>query len=110
MHSRPYPILHNRIYPVQLSFRIPSFSQRYIRIVEVPPRLSELLEVKEPEWVEILEESVNIEQTRYVHPKTSLTPLHLAIMVKDTENNGAWVAAIWSLLQSDLHGTEVQCG
>jgi ankyrin repeat protein len=75
-----------------------------------PPRLFKLLEAEEPEWVEILEESVNIEQARYVHPKTSLTPLHLAIMAKDTENNGARVAAIRSLLQSDLHGTEVQCG
>jgi hypothetical protein len=78
--------------------------------MEVPPRLFELLEAEPQMGGDSQGIRQHFEQDRYVHPKTSLTPLHLAIMAKDTKNNGARVAAIWSLLQLDLHSTKVQCG
>ena len=73
------------------------------------PKLFELLEADEPDWVQILVESSDIEQARYIHPLTKLTPLHLAVMAKDTTNNQARVGAVRSLLQSDLEATRVQC-
>jgi hypothetical protein len=78
--------------------------------MEVPPtRLFELL--ARGELVEIIEECVNIEQARHItfiqRLPGSLTPLHLADMAKDAENNGAREAAIRSLLHSDLHGAKV---
>jgi hypothetical protein len=79
----------------------------------MPPKLYELLEADEPDWVRILEESTSIEQAKYTHPLTGLTPLHLAVMAKeDTRHTLATsvrVGAIRSLLQSDLGAASVQC-
>jgi ankyrin repeat protein len=75
----------------------------------MPPRLFELLQAKEPCWLEILAASASIEDAKYVHPETKLTPLHLAVMTKDTKKNEFRVGVIRSLLQSDLTSTEVAC-
>jgi hypothetical protein len=74
-----------------------------------PPRLFELLEAEEPRWLEILDETCNIEAARYVHPETKLTPLHLAVMAKDADNNESRLGCIRSMLQSNLQSTEVTC-
>jgi hypothetical protein len=80
--------------------------------MEVPPRLFELLATTRGGRTRMGGDSRRIrqyfKQARYVHPKSCLTPLHLAIMAQGTDNNGAPVlAAIRSLLQSDPPGTEV---
>jgi hypothetical protein len=74
-----------------------------------PPKLFELLEADEIDWVEILENASNVEASRYIHPLTQFTPLLLAVMAKDTSNNDARVAAIRSLLQSETNAVTVQC-
>jgi hypothetical protein len=77
----------------------------------MPPKLCEFLEVDEPDWVRILEESANVEQAKHIHPVTHLTPMHLAAMAKENtrHNNPVRVGAIQSLLQSDLGAMSVQC-
>jgi hypothetical protein len=75
----------------------------------MPPRLFELLEAEEPQWLDILDETCDIESARYVHPESNLTPLHLAVMAKDADNNESRLGCIISLLNSDLQSTEITC-
>jgi len=73
------------------------------------PRLFHLLQADEPSWLDILAASFSIEDAQYVDSDTNYTPLHLAVLAKDPENNESRVAVIRSLLQSDGTATEVTC-
>jgi hypothetical protein len=75
----------------------------------MPPRLFELLEAEPPQWVEILEASCDIDAVSYVHPVSSLTALHLAVMARDPAHSRARLGVIRSLLLSSLKPTEVKC-
>lgn len=75
----------------------------------MPARIFELLQAQQPQWLEILELSCDIDAANYIHPVSSLTALHLAVMARDPANSKARLGVIRSLLLSSLKPTEIRC-
>eukprot|EP00934_Nitzschia_sp_Nitz4_P000632 Nitzschia sp. Nitz4//scaffold44_size153857//75247//76371//NITZ4_002725-RA/size153857-processed-gene-0.125-mRNA-1//1//CDS//3329552169//632//frame0 len=76
------------------------------------PRLYDLLEQSldshtEPSWQDLLPLTSSSEEAQFIHPETGLTPLHLAVMSRDSSS--VCLDVIESLLETDLSATEEVC-